>query len=209
LKKCTCRMVGFKILMRGKGCLMNPKQLKRSRGMSLIEVMTAIVVLTVVMVGSLVYRYYTTLDEKEAEEQTAAARIASMLCESWRGVKGAEDYDPVAHLSPELRIVLVTTTDINSVYSYSDVDDSGGHFNLLGRYAVTLEGQRYRAALAWKDVSTSLRALSVVVNRKYYNRMSSDGTYQHVQETNISGDTSLDSNIDRDRFKLTAYVATN
>ncbi len=176
---------------------MDTRQLKRSKGMSLIEVMIAIAVLAVVMVGSLMHRYYTTLDEKEAEEQTAAARIATLLCESWRGVKGAEDYDPVAHLSPELRIVLVTSTNTESVYSKSI------GFNLLGRYAVALEGQKYHVGLAWKDVNTNLRALRVVVNRKYFNRMLDDDTYQHAPETGMS----YDDDIDSDRFKLTTYVA--
>lgn len=174
---------------------MDTRQLNRSKGMSLIEVMIAIAVLAVVMVGSLMYRYYTTLDEKEAEEQTAASRIATLLCESWRGVKGAEDYDPVVHLSPELKIVPITSTNIESVYS------KPAGFNLLGRYAVSLEDQKYHVALAWKDVSTNLRALGVVVNRKYFNRMSQDGTYQNATETGMS--------IDSDRFKLTTYVATD
>ena len=179
---------------------MDTRQLKRSKGMSLIEVTIAIAVLTVVMVGSLVHRYYTILDEKEAEEQTAAARIATLLCESWRGVKGAEDYDPVAHLSPDLRIVSVTSTNTEPVYSYSDDD-----FNLLGRYAVSMEDQKYHVALAWKDVSTNLRALGVVVNRRHFDRMLQDDSYQRATETGMSDD----DNIDSEQFKLTTYVATD
>ncbi len=189
---------------------MDTRQLKRSKGMSLIEVTIAIAILTVVMVGYLVHRYYTILDEKEAEEQTAASRIATLLCESWRGVKGAEDYDPVAHLSPDLRIVSVTSTNTEPVYSYSDdegSDDNGSDddFNLLGRYAVSLEDQKYHVALAWKDVSTNLRALGVVVNRRHFDRMLQDDSYQRATETGMSDD----DNIDSEQFKLTTYVATD
>lgn len=170
---------------------MNTRQLKRSKGMSLIEVMIAITVLAVVMVGSLVYRYYTALDEKEAVEQTDAARIATMLCESWRGVKGDEDYDPVDHLSPELRIISVTGTN---------APDPKGGFDLLGRYKVSLEDKKYHVTLAWKDLKTGLRALRIVANRKYF---------QH-HEANMGGKgTYWKGNIDRDQFKLTTYVATN
>ena len=68
MEKCICWLVGLKILIRGKERLMDTRQLKRSKGMSLIEVTIAIAVLTVVMVGYLAHRYYTILHEKEADD---------------------------------------------------------------------------------------------------------------------------------------------
>ena len=80
-----------------------------------------------------------------------AARIGLMLCESWRGVKGIETYDPTAHLGSVLTI------------TESTGPDKPEDFTLLGSYTVTLDGANYYTTLSWKDVSTGLRALNIVV----------------------------------------------
>jgi hypothetical protein len=85
--------------------------------------------------------------------RTSAARIGMLLCESWRGVKGSETYDPVAHVGSELEI---TTFTLSSEFEYAG-------FTPLGVYKVVGNGLDYYTILSWKDVSTGLRALNVVV----------------------------------------------
>lgn len=77
-----------------------------------------------------------------------------LLSENWRGLKGAEDYDPTAHLASDLAITTITDGSIQA----KEQD-----FTLLGGYAVTLNDVTYHAILSWKDVDTGLRALNVVV----------------------------------------------
>jgi hypothetical protein len=133
---------------------MNGKKLKRAGGLSLIEVMIAICILAISVVGASAYRYCSTLDSRRADMRSAAARIGLLLCENWRGVKGSESWDPAAHLGSDL-----TITSVDSPPAQLSADD----FTTLGAYTVSLDGINYYAGLSWKDVSSGLRALNVVV----------------------------------------------
>ena len=135
---------------------MKPIRKKRNAGVSLIEVMVAITVLAVAALGASGYRYYSHLNARNADMQITAARIALLLCESWHGVNGDETYDPVAHLGSGLTITTVQRPD--DLVSVEPED-----FTLLGSYLLELDDKNYYAALYYKDVDTSLRALNVVV----------------------------------------------
>ncbi len=133
---------------------MNPKA-KKSRfrqGFSLVDVMTSITILLVAVIGTSHFRYYAALDARRADMRIAAARIGLLLCESWRGVNGAETYDPIAHLGSDLTIESVEEGPVVPA-----------DFTLLGKYRITAEGIEYQAVLSWKDVSTGLRAQNVIV----------------------------------------------
>jgi len=125
---------------------------KRASGVTLIEVMAVTVILTITVVGTSGYRYYSSLNAHWAQEQIAAARLGQLLCGGWAGVEGDEAYDPMAHLGSELTMAVLAPP--NSLPP---------GFVLLGRYGITLEGVEYRCALAWNDVSPELRALWVSV----------------------------------------------
>ena len=145
-------------------------------GMSLVELMVSIVILLAAIIGTSNLRYYAALDAQKAAARIAAARIALMLCESWRGVQGAETYDPAAHFGSSMEV------------SDSDGPDKPGDFTLLGSYQVVLDGVNYYATLSWKDITSGLRALNIVVSWAQRDR----------------GDSSLD---DTDQtFKLTTYT---
>ena len=170
---------------------MNTKLPRRSRGTSLIEVMIAIVVLAVVVIGALVHRSYATLDVREATMHTTSARIAVSLCESWRGVKGSETYEPTEHFGSYLPITTVTDTDKPEYFN---------DFTELGIYSISLDGSGYRVALGWKDVSAGLRALNVVVVREEKRLALRDETTSYAFQW---GDE------DNEFFRLTTYVATD
>ncbi len=70
---------------------MTDRRLQHSKGVSLIEIMIAIAVIQVAIVGTSAYRYYSILDTHKATARITAARITLLFCENWRGVKGAED----------------------------------------------------------------------------------------------------------------------
>jgi hypothetical protein len=114
--------------------------------------MIAITILVTALIGTSNFRYYSTLDAKKAEAKITASRIGLMLCESWRGLGGIETYDPVANLSSDLSITASTGPD------------EPGDFTLLGSYSVTVNSANFYITLSWKDVSTGLRALNIIVS---------------------------------------------
>ena len=146
------------------------------RGLSLVDIMTAIVTLSVAVIGTANYRYYTALGAREAAVQTTAARIGLLLCENWRGVEGDETYDPTTYFGSDLPITV------------SSGPEKPEDFTLLGSYTVELNGGTYYVTLSWKDVHTGLRALNIVVAWTQRNQVG----------TNISNTDKL--------FALTTYT---
>ena len=125
------------------------------RGVSLVDTLVAVTILLIVLLGIFTIRYIVALDARRAEARTTAARIAQMLCESWRGLDGDETYDPGIHLGSDL--------GISEGAGPSNPDD----FTLLGSYTVAFDDgvgvDNYMTTLSWKDVKSGLRALNVVV----------------------------------------------
>ena len=124
-------------------------------GLTVIEVMCAITVLAVAVIGTCAYSYHATLDVQRASMRRAASRTAILLCETWRGIKGAETFDPIAYFSSDFPI-----------QQPPEWDGSGqieADFTMLGMYEVSLDGIPYGVVLSWKDVSSELRALNVVI----------------------------------------------
>ena len=121
-------------------------------GATLIEIMYAVAIMFIAVIGASGYRYYASLNARWAGEQITQARIAQLLCASWAGVEGDETYDLIDHLESDLEI-----TNLNPP------NDLPPGFNLFGRYKITLEDTDYNAVLAWNDVSSDLRALRVEV----------------------------------------------
>jgi hypothetical protein len=113
--------------------------------------MIAMAILLAALIGTSNFRYYSTLDAQKAAAKITASRIGLMLCENWRGLGGIETYDPEASLGSTLTITPSTGPD------------KPGDFNLLGSYTITLNGANYYITLSWKDVSSGLRALNIIV----------------------------------------------
>jgi len=130
---------------------MTIKRSKSETGVTLIEVMVSIVILLVAVTGTFGYRYYAALDARRAAMRRTSARIGLLLCESWRGVKGDSTYDPITYLGSDLAITTST----------GPAEPNG--FTPLGSYTVVSNDATYYATMSWKDVSTGLRALNVVV----------------------------------------------
>jgi len=123
-------------------------------GLSLVDTMLTTTVLMVAVIGTSHYRYYSALDVQKSDRLITATRIGMMLCESWRGLNGADDddyYDPTEYFGSELKII------------ESDGPDQPDDFTLLGSYKIQLNNCNYYATLSWKDVQTGLRALNIIV----------------------------------------------
>ena len=70
------------------------KQKRNFSGVTLIEVMVAILIIAIGVLGAANFRYYCVTDAKKADVQINAARIASMLLEDWKAVGGITSYNP-------------------------------------------------------------------------------------------------------------------
>ena len=130
------------------------KRSKSTGGFTFTEVMGAILVLTVAVLGTSAYRYHSMLDVRTAEKKTTGARIGCLLCETWGGSSDPNTFDPVTHLGADLAITSLT--------SYESLATPTGDLE-LGTYRITVDDENYQATLFWKDVSAGLRALSVII----------------------------------------------
>jgi hypothetical protein len=164
------------------------KKTQCRRGVSLVGTLVAVVILLIALIGTSTFRYAAALDGRRADAHTTAARIALALCESWRGVKGDETYDPAAHLGSDLSVA--------AGQGPAKPDD----FTLLGSYTVHFDDgagvEDYSTTLSWKDVQPGLRALNVSV--AYASRdQQEEGTKNNI------GGVSADKS-----FGLTVYTET-
>ena len=73
-------------------------------GLTLIEVMIAIVIIIVAVLGSVLYRYHSALGARKADVNMTAARIGLLLLETWEGSGGGLDYNPVTIFNSQLTI---------------------------------------------------------------------------------------------------------
>lgn len=160
------------------------KRSKPSGGFTFTEVMAAIFILTVAVLGTSAYRYHATVDVRKANLKTTGARIGCLLSETWRGVSDANTFDPVSHMGTNLAI--------QSLASFQGQGTPSGHTE-LGTYGITVEGEDYQAKLFWKDVSAGLRALSVFVVWDWDHQNQSMGSQIPPSKS----------------FRLTTYVTTN
>ena len=60
-------------------------------GLTLIEVMIVVLLISVAVIGAMGFRFYCVVDAKKADVQAGAARIGSMLLETWKGMGGLTD----------------------------------------------------------------------------------------------------------------------
>jgi hypothetical protein len=120
-------------------------------GISLVETMNAIAILAIAVIGITGYRYCSTLDARKADAYIASARIGQLLSDSWRGMQGSENYDPVAHLGAGLTI------------TEGDGPEAPAGYTVLGSYDIVMNNIAFYTTLSWKDLNSNLRALNVVL----------------------------------------------
>lgn len=170
----------------------------RRSGLTMIEIMVTIAVLLIVVVGTSAFRYNAVLSARQAEAKTTAARLAHMICESWRGANDPNTFNPVTVLDPATSLGN-QYSDIVAVEVSNNGPSVAEGFTLLGNYRIVLDDNdseqgdelSYWTTLAWQDVASGLRALNIVVGWDPRNPMS---------DSYLSGGTSR-------TFRLTTYIA--
>jgi len=140
---------------------MTIKRRKFASAVSLVEVIVATVVLSIITIGAMSYEYHTSRDAKIASAQIAATRTAQLLLEDWKSTGGSIDYNPSA-----LGLGFSAASTIPSGFS----DQSGlGVPQNNAVYAITVDEMPILVMLTRKDVAqdivtgTTLRQLAVIV----------------------------------------------
>ena len=135
--------------------VLKTSKIRYRRGVSLVDTMVAVTILLIAIIGTSTFRYAAALDGRRADANTTAARIALTLCESWRGIKGDQAYDPTALLDTGLQVAA------------GEGPVKPEDFTLLGSYTLQFNDDagvnNYMATLSWKDIQPGLRVLNVVV----------------------------------------------
>lgn len=67
---------------------MEPTPTKTRSGLTLIELMIAITVVVIGILGAMMYRYHSALDARRADVKMGAARVGLLLLEEWKGTLG-------------------------------------------------------------------------------------------------------------------------
>lgn len=139
----------------------------RDKGVTLIEVMVAILLLLVAVVGVINFRFFCAMDARKADVHINATRLGLTLLEGWRGAGGNNSFDPEFLETAEMVI--------NPGSGPAPASD----LTLLGKYQVILRGVNYYATLSYKDdaagmVNESLRNLNVIV---HWPKQYPDGAY--------------------------------
>ena len=105
------------------------RKIRCRRGMSLVGTLVAVTILLIALIGTSTFRYAAAMDGRKATAQTTAARVALVLGESWRGIKGDVTLDPIQLGNSDMEV---------SASSWNGHETPDG-FTLLGNYAVVLD----------------------------------------------------------------------
>lgn len=160
---------------------MTVKRPRCAAAMTLVEVMGAILILSVAVIGASAYRYHSALDARKADETATATRIALLLCENWRGIRGDETFDPEDYWSH----------DLPGIENSSEGPEVPPGFTVLNTYTVEINNVFYYVTMSWKDLFAGLRALNVAVAWNQNGSGSGSTAFAHADKS----------------FRLTTYVA--
>ncbi|MDO8336408.1 MAG: prepilin-type N-terminal cleavage/methylation domain-containing protein [Candidatus Saccharibacteria bacterium] len=157
------------LLFQSKSKIGNPKS---KIGLTLIEIMVAILIISVAVIGAMGFRFYCITDAKKADVQANAARIGSMMLETWKGLGGGTDSTMITKFKNAL-------VNLSSQYSIDNKEKTpgpavpSGFIALTNNYEVKdLANQvYYYAALSYKKSSTEPNAMnaSIMWRQKYGN----------------------------------------
>ena len=138
---------------------MSAKKTRLPSGLTLVEIVVAMVVIMVAIIGAMGYRYYSILDARKAKVHITAARLGSVLLENWKGSGGRStaraEFDP-RYLNFGSRQMLSAPSEAGPL--------APNDFNLFGKYAFIVDGATYYASLFYADeITNDLRVLNVCV----------------------------------------------
>lgn len=99
------------------------------KGVTLIELVIAIVILTVLSSGALAFQYYATKMALRAKAEITATRTARLVLDNWKKTGGDSNFKP---------------TSIDSGFTSVSVD----------KYSITINGIPMTVTISWQDIET-------------------------------------------------------
>ena len=126
---------------------------KFKKGVSIIDMIVAGMIVPILVSGTLSYRYYTVQSLQKAHRYLEAAELSVFMNNAWKGVGGAETFDPVVLGGNEMKV---------AISSAGAIDTPTGHIP-LNQYDVVSDGITYSVKLSYKDVDPKLRELHSTV----------------------------------------------
>ena len=130
---------------------------RKPAGLTLVEIMISLVVILVIVVGAMKFRYSAVLDAREADARITASRLGAMLLNAWVARVGSTSYDIVAEFNPGIPIELST--------SGPDVPTG---FTELNKYHITCDNVHYYATLSHQPTSSG-QAGKVTITLNWFN----------------------------------------
>ncbi len=125
---------------------------KRKKGFTFVEIMIAVVILFIAIIGTSADRYGASLNARKADLHATAVRTAMLLCEGWNGKCGAKTFNPILAFGSKIDITA------------SEGPDEPDGFYELGSYVINFEKIDYFVTLSWQQNGSELRILNVTVN---------------------------------------------
>lgn len=138
-------------------------------GFTIIEMMVAILVVGVLVIGTAGYRYYSALDARRAENDATATRIALLLNEGWRGAMDGNGVVTSFNPTKDPTKLDGIITDFKVATATGSVPSTPSGFTLLGNYQVTTDNAVYLVTMSYK-------ALSQLSPSEYQNYPGTSGT---------------------------------
>ena len=184
---------------------MTIKRAKFAPAVTLIEIMVAILILSIAVLGASGFRYYTAMDARKADVQITAARLASHLLNGWKGVGGYSGYsiydllDPDDYDPSDPNDYNPNDTDPVSLGLGLDVNfnapgpDVPAGFSALDsdvnpNYRIVVNRVNYYATLSYKDQVGEPRMLNVCVAWMNDYQTWTEQPYRSVKLTTYAND---------------------
>ena len=120
-------------------------------GISLPEVYIAIIMVSIIIIGTANFKYFAVRDTIRSERKIVSARTALMFSETWRGNGGAGIFDP--------NYVMAQRLSLSAGTPFGQPED----FNVAASYTCLIGGFPQNVTLSYKDLSSDLRALNTIV----------------------------------------------
>lgn len=118
------------------------------QGFSLVELVIAIAIVMVLATGGLSYLYHSNMGVKKSEAQTTAARLASLLLNSWKGNGGDPSFNPITAFESRLSIKDIPSGPAAALSDYAN------RFSDLGSYHILVNNINYYVTMAYSPATS-------------------------------------------------------
>jgi hypothetical protein len=107
---------------------------KHTTGLTLIEVMVAVFIIAVAVIGAMGFRFYCVTDAKKADVQINAVRIGSMLLENWKANIGDTHYNPYTQFATFSQLAITPNAEVGPSNTYKVYDNANSNGTSGGTY---------------------------------------------------------------------------